>query len=554
MIIQPNTSHHIIEDLKEWPITRFYNRRGEFIQALNDFAFKRLGNREKDLQSVLEKTLYLEAIRAKKEPWKVDPVDDKTYWKKLGQQLAKSVANESDTTKKEVNKFIKRIINRYSEEIVGGFQPKTYRFFRKLLTSVYKRLFLSIKAPYLIKAWGNYEDLMKKMHISGSVDQIRKLFPKHTVILVPTHFSNLDSILLGYFIDSKLGIPAFSWGAGLNLYDYELFAHYMNKLGTYRVDRRKKNPIYLETLKSMTTLSIHFGLNNIFFPGGTRSRSGALESKLKLGLLQSTIEAQRLNIIEDKSEKIIIVPVILGYHFVLEAAGLIEQQLQYEGKEKYTSIKYKESKLSKISVITSNMMTRGTDVRVHFCQPMDVLGNKVDEDGNSFDKNGMPINLADYFTLGNEIQNNYQRERVYTEILSKSIVKSFYSENIILSSHLIAFTAFNLYKKLYSDISIYDLVNKSRDKKTISHEDMMVSMKSIISHVRETNVCALSEEVEKGAEHALNLGLKKLGLFHRRKPLYRTKSNEYTSESLKLLYYYHNRLSNFGLEIIFANS
>ena len=31
----------------------------------------------------------------------------------------------------------------------------------------------------------------------------------------------------------------------------------------------------------------------IFYPGGTRSRSGAIEKNLKLGLLGSTIEARK---------------------------------------------------------------------------------------------------------------------------------------------------------------------------------------------------------------------------------------------------------------------
>jgi len=73
----------------------------------------------------------------------------------------------------------------------------------------------------------------------------------------------------------------------VNLYDVEILAYYMNRLGAYRVDRRKKNPIYLETLKSMASLSLLEGLNHIFFPGGTRSRSGAIEENLKLGLLNS---------------------------------------------------------------------------------------------------------------------------------------------------------------------------------------------------------------------------------------------------------------------------
>src|SRR5204863_9543615 len=59
-------------------------------------------------------------------------------------------------------------------------------------------------------------------------------------ILVPTHFSNLDSILIGWIIHA-MGLPAFIYGAGLNLFNIKIFAYFMNSLGAYKVDRRKKD-------------------------------------------------------------------------------------------------------------------------------------------------------------------------------------------------------------------------------------------------------------------------------------------------------------------------
>ena len=147
-----------------------------------------------------------------------------------------------------------------------------------------------------------------------------------------------------------MNIPAFAYGAGLNLYDMEIFAYYMNRLGAYRVDRRKKNPIYLETLKGMASLSLIEGVNHIFFPGGTRSRSGAIEDKLKLGLLNSVIDAQRHCLVNNLNQKIFIVPLTLGYHFVIEAGSLIEQNLRIEGKESYTKVRQKKS-VVKLSLI-----------------------------------------------------------------------------------------------------------------------------------------------------------------------------------------------------------
>src|SRR3546814_15272144 len=52
----------------------------------------------------------------------------------------------------------------------------------------------------------------------------------------------------------SLGLPAFIYGAGLNLFNRKIFAYFMNSLGAYKVDRRKKNLPYLETLKTYSTL------------------------------------------------------------------------------------------------------------------------------------------------------------------------------------------------------------------------------------------------------------------------------------------------------------
>ena len=111
---------------------------------------------------------------------------------------------------------------------------------------------------------------------------------------------------------------AFVYGAGLNLFGIRALAYFMNKLGAYKVDRRKKNLPYLETLKTYSTLAMTNGCNSLFFPGGTRSRSGAIEDKLKLGLLGTAMEAQRLNYLNNGAEakKIFVVPVVFGYNFV----------------------------------------------------------------------------------------------------------------------------------------------------------------------------------------------------------------------------------------------
>lgn len=541
--------NHIITDLEEWPITKFYTKRTEFIKALNEYTFSRLQEKNVDLISVLEKTIYMEKQRVKNKPWKVDPPDDEEYWSSLGKDLAGAISLEN--REQIAKEMVIRIINRYAEEIVGGFLPKTFRFARNALTAIFKRLFNRIRFPYLFKAWGPKSELFNKIQVSGSIDEVRSIFEMGTVILVPNHFSNLDSILLGYAIDAKVGIPAFTWGAGLNLFDYEILARYMNRLGTYRVDRRKKNPIYLETLKAMSSLSQHFGLNNIFFPGGTRSRSGAMEKNLKLGLLQSTLEAQRLNLQHKTGKKIYIVPVVLGYHFVLEANRLIEGHLRQAGREKYTRIGSGTSKLKKTWVVFKNILRNETDVSIHFCKPIDVVGNNVDINGDSFDQTGKKVDIKDYFTLDDLVNKDNQREKVYTQILATKILDSYYKENIILSSHLLAFVAFRLAYQQFDGISVYEMMNRLNKKFKIDAGLLHKELSQVIAKLilkEEAGEVMLSDTVRSGATETIKEGIYKLGLFHQKKPLFRKNVNSFSSESFKLLYYYHNRLNGFGIE------
>ena len=60
---------------------------------------------------------------------------------------------------------------------------------------------------------------------------------------------------------------------------------FMHNLGAYRVDRRLKHALYKDVLKAYSCVLLERGYHSLFFPGGTRSRSGGVERKLKLGLV-----------------------------------------------------------------------------------------------------------------------------------------------------------------------------------------------------------------------------------------------------------------------------
>lgn len=546
---------HTVPEVERWPIARLSQNKDPFIEKMNEHTLKKiLQTKDHSVEDIIASTIYKEKIRTKVSPWKVDPRDEKLYWKKLEGELT---SNAQKNNKDELNMvLLKKIINRYSVEIMANFNPKTFRFARRFLYAFFKRLFNKIFKSGFRRPWGNRQQLWSKIITKGAIEEVRALSELGTIVMVPTHHSNLDSIMVGYMIDSKLRIPAFTYGAGLNLFDVEVMAYFMNRLGAYKVDRRKKNKIYLESLNTFSTLAMMKGVNSIFFPGGTRSRSGKLESKLKLGLLSTLIEAQRMHCHNEEDKKIFVVPLIISYHFVLEAKQLIDHHLKATGKEKYLKPGGSGFGFFTLMRFLKHLFKTESEVVFSIGKPMDVFGNNVNIKGESYDEKGKLLDIKDYFKFNGEFVEDTQRERVYTKILGDNIKKSYSTESIVLSSHLLAYGIFKYFEKIRPNDDLFTLVSLPLD----SLEVDMATAKKIVDHLKTELVnmeakgkIKLSEQIHLPSEELIDDALKNLGVYHARRPLIKSKNATLTSEDFKLLYFYHNRLDDYNISITKAN-
>ena len=543
---------HVIPEIEDWPIYKLHENRADFVRALEQFTMERLLEEHDDIADIIAKTIYLERIRVKEEPWKVDPPNEQQFWRKMRSKLGRNIDRAPEEAEAISREILQRIVHRYSEEIVGTFKKPTFLFARRFLTFFFNRLLNTAANRNFKRIWSSKYSLFQKLIAKGEVEKIRALMKQGTVVVVPTHSSNLDSILIGYMMDQIVGLPSFSYGAGLNLYNTGYTAYYMNRLGAYRVDRRKKNPIYLETLKAMSNLAIQKGTNSLFFPGGTRSRSGELENKLKMGLLGTAVDAQRATLERGEDQKVFIVPLILCYHMVLEAGQLIEQHLQRTGKELYLPGKKKFSFTKrKIFNFMWKIFSNSSEITLSFGKPMDVLGNFVDENGISRDRFGKEVSVKDYFVSDGEVTKDLQREREYTKLLATRIAKRYYKENIVLSSHLVAFAAFRILAKLHPKLDLYGVLRLPVDDFHFPMdlmEKVIADLQKELQNMEQNGQIKLSKEILLSPTEILLDGLKNLGIFHAEKPLIKTKKGLIVSQSFKVLYFYHNRLCNYGLE------
>ncbi len=542
----------VIENIEEWPIYKLSQNRDHFIDLLVSFTVQKINQKPVEVVTDwIASTIYQEKIRIKEEPWKVDPPDDAAFLKSVRKKLVDGSLDQSNEEASTNNEeILRQIVRRYSEEIVGTFNIKTFLFARKFLTIFFNRLLNTAQSRNFSRVWGSKKRLEKSLKVTGELDCLRSLFDKGTVVLVPTHFSNLDSILIGYAMDAMLGLPSFSYGAGLNLYNTGYTAYFMNRLGAYRVDRRKKNSIYLETLKSKSKLSIEAGTNSLFFPGGTRGRSGALEQKLKLGLLGTTVEAQRATCEAGKDNKIFIVPLILSYHFVLEAKYLIEEHLKRTGKEQFIQGQDDSYSRRKILKFIWELFSKSSDITLSFGKPMDVLGNFVDDQGISRDPRGNVLDIKDYFISDGQVKADLQREAEYTKILANRIVDRFHKDNVVLSSHLLAFAVFNMLKAQHTKLDLFGLLRLPSEEYVFpinKVEQVVKTLQNELFELEKNGQIKLSPEIRLEAKDLMKNGVTNLGAYHAQRPLIYNKFGNIISEDFKTLYYYHNRLTHYRL-------
>ena len=546
---------HVIPDVENWPIYALSRDKERFLDEVMAKTRREFLNRHDDrdaFHAELKSILYQEKIRLTRTPWSSDGPHERDFWTDAKRRilLSSDMTSAKERYKEDLD-MLDDILGFYTDEIVAHFDVKAYRLARTVLPWVYARLMNASPSRWTRFLSSSGKTVYDKIRIIGPVDHIRTLAKRGTLVVVPTHFSNLDSPTIGLTLEF-MGLPAMTYGAGINLFTVKVLSYLMNNLGAYKVDRRRKNELYLEVLKNYSSVALQRGAHSLFFPGGTRSRSGSLEKKLKLGLLGTAIEAQRLSLMQFPAEtarSIYIVPVTLNYHFVLEARNLIRQHLAMEGKEQYLIEDSTPSTSYTILKLLFKFLTATPGMTISFGAPMDVFGNTVDPDGHSIGNTGGTVELADYFSFNGEIREDKQRDAVYTRQLGDAILDSFSRHNTVLSSHLMAFTAFEMLQRRFPGFDLYQILRLPDDEAWVSYTEFAVTIERLrgqLIKLYEAGRVLLAPQIFDDVDKLIAHGLKNMGVYHTERVLYRTE-DRVASEDLQLLYFYHNRLDGYDL-------
>ena len=443
--------------------------------------------------------------------------------------------------------LLQRLVESFAQEITGHFDPKVYAVVTRLVPPLLSVLLNAMSPTKLLRAARRgFDGLGDRVRLSGQVDELVELSERGTVVLVPTHSSNLDSVVLGFAI-YKLGLPPFLYGAGLNLFSHPIFGHFIENLGAYKVDRRKQAKLYKKTLKTYTGLTLEHHLHNLFFPGGTRSRSNLIESKLKLGLLGQCIDAYRRNLLSGSEQPdIFVIPCTINYKLVLEAESLISEYLRILGKSHYIAAKDDFDNPKRVLQFFRGLFAMDANIDLVFGQALDLFGNQVDISGRSFDQRGREVDRRLYLKSHGVIVEDPQRDMEYTRVLEGKIAQAYRQDTIISEVNLLTWVIFDWLQEHNPTLDLFRLIRTGGKFDSILLSEVYERIEEKLESLqqqRAQGLTRLSQSLDFKAPEIVKRALFHLGSYHTRACV-ETRGHRLFHIDRELIYFYANRMAH----------
>lgn len=512
-------------------------------------VMERVGSEPKRIESALFDTLYEERRRLEGDSNRKRAHEQGAFYDDIYRE-----ALHADTQTQR--RLLKRVVSFFAEEVTGHFDERVFGFATRVVPVGLNVLLNALSPIKLARAVTHgFSTLEDRVVLGGEIDQLRRLSRIGTVVVVPTHLSNLDSILLGFGIH-RVGIPPVLYGAGLNLFEHRIVAPFMSNLGAYKVDRRKKAWVYKEVLKTYATCTMELGYNNLFFPGGTRSRSGAVEASLKKGLLGTALEAYVRNLRQRRERPdVFVVPATLNYQLVLEAETLIDDHLKEAGKSRYIIEDDEFSKPRRIIDFVQRLFALDSRIHMVFSKAMDPFGNLVDDEGRSLDGRGRPIDRTRYVRREGEPVFDGQRDQEYVRELARAIVASYHRDTVVNSSNAASAMVFAWLRSRAADMDLFRLLRTGGPDESMTMAEAYERLDRVLAVLRGMAAdgrLRLDETVSSGdAARVLDEAMAHLAAYHNRPALER-RGDRLFHVDRNLLLYYQNRLSTYRLSLMEA--
>ncbi len=467
---------------------------------------------------------------------------DLAEWRTLAAQLGRM-------TDGELRDRLKHYAEQYAWDVAGNFDRRVYKFASKVTAPLLGALLSPRSTIRNMPASLDLTGLDSRILVQGPREHIRRLSEIGTIVHVPTHLSNLDSVVFGFAIE-RAGLPPAVYGAGKNLFTNPVLSYFMHNLGAYRVDRRLRHSLYKDVLKTYSSVLIERGYHSLFFPGGTRSRSGGVERRLKLGLAGTGVEAFVRTTVRGRAQPVFFVPSTINYLLTLEAETLIDDFLSDEGKHRYIIEDDESTRIGRVASFANKLLGLDGACVIRYSRPLDVFGNYVDDEGRSHDARGRAVDAASY-VIGREGKPvlDSARDAEYTRELGERITEAYKRDTVVMSTHVVAAAAFERLRRAVGKADLFTVL-RHRDDVTIPRAELAEDVDVLVERVTAMEArgeISLSPTMRgKRGDAIVDDALRAFAGYHTNEVL-APRGAELVLRDTRLLFYYQNRLAAHGL-------
>ena len=535
------------QPVTDYPLLRFHRERQGIVSETTQRA----------LQVVLSASApeyilndaCLQEIRRLSESSAQEEVRELSEWKRLWRTLG-------GKSRRELEHDLQALIGDYANDVAGGFNKQVYTVASRVVPPALSLLLTPespLRLPFqMLQPHKLLEALAERLQVHGPLDHLRNLARVRTMVCMHTHLSNLDSPAMGYALQAA-GLPPTTYGAGKNLFTNPILGFFMRNCGAYRVDRRIRHELYKDVLKTYSQVILERGYHSMFFPGGTRSRSGRIEGRIKLGLLgtalTATVEGYKRQAGVSKGapvRPIFIVPVTINQQLVLEAETLIADYLKETGKARFIIEDDESAQWRRVVDFMRSTMTHTGAIVIRFGEPMDVLGHPLSETCESIGPHGQPVDLARYFWVNGKPQAVAQRDGEYMQQTAASLSRAYRKETVLMPTHLLASVLWRRLGQALPGLDLYRRLRQPIDLH-VPHSELVADIERLQTHLRHKRHY-LGPRADGTPEQVIEAGLAAFASYHTEPAALRTPSQAVTIGDRQLLYYYQNRVESLGDE------
>jgi glycerol-3-phosphate O-acyltransferase len=199
----------------------------------------------------------------------------------------------------------------------GGSPEKAEREVEK----VFREISASMSSIWMaLGAWA-VGGLAKRLFASIEVHRLAEIAEdakRHPIVLVPSHRSYFDFLLLSWLFYQNYLVPPHI--AARDNMAFGPFGYIFRQMGAFYLRKSFDDPLYKEVFRAYVGYLVREGFTQEFFIEGGRSRTGKTLAP-RLGMLSWDVDA----FLESRRRDLFFVPIAISYERLVEESGMIEE-------------------------------------------------------------------------------------------------------------------------------------------------------------------------------------------------------------------------------------